>query len=146
MMHDMSSISFETTVEIARARDDVFAYVADPTRFPEWNSAVTSVTPAGGGRYLMQRRLPTGPATNELEVLTRRPPGELAIRTTAGPTPFTYRYEFTTSGPRTLVRLGAEVTLGGGAALLGPLAAHAVKRGVDANLATLREILERGDG
>jgi uncharacterized protein YndB with AHSA1/START domain len=157
MMHDMSSISadgrvtrFETTVAIARPRDTVFAYVADPRHFPDWNSAVERVVPlngalpAAGGRYVMERRLPTGSATNELEIVALRSPEELAIRTTSGPTPFAYRYEFEATAGGTLVRLHAEVRIGGGASLLGPLAAQAVKRGVNANFATLREVLERG--
>ena len=93
----------------------------------------------------MQRELPTGAATNELEIVTLRPPEELAIRTTSGPTPFLYRYEFATTGAGTLVRLHADVRVGGAASLLGPLAAQTIKRGVDANLATLRDILERAD-
>jgi uncharacterized protein YndB with AHSA1/START domain len=141
MMHDMSSI--ETTVAVARPRDEVFAYVADPRRFPEWNSAVESVVPLDHGRYEMRRRLPTGPATNELEVVSSRAPDELTIRTTSGPTPFEYRYEFATTAAGTLIRLHGDVQIRAGAALLGPLAAKAVKRGVDANFATLRAILER---
>jgi uncharacterized protein YndB with AHSA1/START domain len=141
----------ETTVAIARARDAVFAYVADPRHFPAWNSAVESVvplndaTPAAGGRYVMERELPTGAATNELEIVTLRPPEELAIRTTSGPRPFLYRYEFATTSAGTLVSLHADVRVGGAASLLGPLAAQAIKRGVNTNLATLRDILERAD-
>ena len=141
---------FETTVAIARPRDAVFAHVADPRHFPDWNSAVESVmplndaTPAAGRRYAMQRKLPTGPATNELEIVTLRSPQELAICTTSGPTPFVYRYEFATTHDGTLVRLYADVRVSSGASLLGPLAAHAIKRGVNPNFATLRNILERG--
>lgn len=140
---------FHTTVAIARSRDTVFAYVADARHFPAWNSAVKSVvplndaTPAAGGRYVMHRELPTGAAANELVIVTLRPPEELAIRTTSGPTPFHYRYEFATTGAGTLLSLYAEVRVAGAASLLGPLAAQAIKRGVDANLATLRYILER---
>jgi uncharacterized protein YndB with AHSA1/START domain len=142
---------FETTVAIARPRDTVFAYLADPRHLPAWNSAVESVvpltdaTPATGGRYVMQRRLPTGAATNELEITTLRPPEELGVRTTSGPTPFAYRYELATTGAGTLVRLYADVRVGGAASLLGPLAAQAIRRGVNANFATLRDILEPGD-
>jgi uncharacterized protein YndB with AHSA1/START domain len=135
---------FQTALEISRPRADVFAYVADPRRFPEWNSAVTSVVALGGGRFRMERRLPTGRATNELEILVERPPEELAVRTITGPTPFTYRYGFTETPGGTLLTLHAEVTLAGAASVLAPLAAHAVRRGVDANFATLRQILERG--
>ena len=142
---------FETTVTITRARDAVFAYTADPRHFPAWNSAVESVvplhdaTPAAGARYVMQRQLPSGTATNELEIVTSRPPEQLTIRTTTGPTPFLYRYEFAATGAGTLVKLYADVALGGAASLLGPLAAQAIRRGVNANFATLRDILEPGD-
>ena len=136
---------FETTVEIARPREEVFAYVADPARLADWNSAVERVTPlagsARGGRHLMERRLPSGPAVNEL-LLEPRPPGELVMRTLSGPTPFVYRYTFTSVGTATRITLHADVELTGVAALAGPLAAQAVKRGVDANFRTLRGLLE----
>src|SRR5262245_43397573 len=133
----MSSISFTTRITIDRPIDDVFARVADPTGFPDWNSAVESVQARGEGRYVMHRRLPTGPAINDLEIVERRPPTAFTVRTTSGPTPFVYRYTFTPAAGGTLVTLDAEVELPAWAAL----AKHAVRRGVDANLATLRSIL-----
>ena len=90
----------------------------------------------------MQRRLPGGRVTNELEVVERRPPTAFTVRTTTGPTPFVYRYRFQPADGGTLLTLLGEVELSGLAALAGPAARHAVKRGVDANLATLRSILE----
>ena len=139
---------FETSVEIARGRAEVFDYVADPGRFAQWNSAVESVAPLAGAepandtRYVMRHLLPAGWATNEL-VIAPRPPDELSIRTRSGPTPFVYRYAFEPTDRGTLIRLRAEVWLGAAATVLGPLAAAAVKRGVDANFGALREILER---
>jgi hypothetical protein len=74
----------------------------------------------------------------------REPPGEFAIRTTAGPTPFLYRYRFGVENGETIVRLDAQVELDGIAALIPQVARIAVKRGVDDNLATLKLILEQG--
>jgi uncharacterized protein YndB with AHSA1/START domain len=142
--------SFETSVRIERPIEEVFAVVSDPLQFPRWNSAVQSVrmTSGGGGEvgstYSMQRDLPSGPAENELEVIARNPHTEFAIRTTSGPTPFVYRYRFDPDDGATVVRLDAEVQLGGVAGALGPLAARAVKRGVDANFASLKRTLEQG--
>jgi uncharacterized protein YndB with AHSA1/START domain len=136
------SSTFATNVSIARPVDEVFAYVANPETFPDWNSAVESITPAGT-RYVMRRQLPNGPATNELEIIARRPPRTFAIRTVTGPTPFVYRYRLEPTENGTLLTLAAEVELAGLASLAGPVVARAVKRGVDANLATLRSILER---
>jgi hypothetical protein len=94
----------------------------------------------------MVRELPSGRAENDLEVLALRRPTEFDIRTTSGPTPFTYRYRFSTEGAATVLELGAEVELGGIAGALGPLASRAVKRGVDSNFADLKRILEADSG
>jgi uncharacterized protein YndB with AHSA1/START domain len=133
--------AFETSITIARPRAEVFALVADPTRFPLWNSAVTSVEPISGSAYLMRRRLPTGEAENGLEVIESEPPTAFTVRTTSGPTPFTYRYRFTDADGATVVTLAGDVELGGVFALL---PARAFLRGIDANLTTLRRLLEHG--
>ena len=137
-------------MQIERPIADVFAYVSDPTTFPRWNSAVQSVSETApgedgvGATYTMQRQLPGGPAENGLEVMERNRPTDFTIRTTSGPTPFTYRYSFSAEAGATVVELAAEVELGGLAGALGPLASRAVKRGVDSNFADLKRILEAG--
>jgi uncharacterized membrane protein len=142
-------IRFETSVRIERPTDKVFAYVSEPENFPRWNSAVQTVrkTSSGeepvGSTYAMTRQLPSGQVENDLEITVYEPPREFAIRTLAGPTPFVYRYAFSPTHGGTLVELEAEVELPGAAALVGPLARRAVKRGVDDNFATLKGALER---
>ena len=141
-------IAFETSIGVERPLEEVFAYVSDPGNFPSWNSAVRDVRPTSAGSngpgstYTMKRQLPTGVATNQLEIVAREQPYEFAIRTTAGPTPFLYRYRFGVENGETIVRLDAQVELGGIAAVIPQLARAAVKRGVDDNLATLKLILE----
>jgi uncharacterized protein YndB with AHSA1/START domain len=141
-------IAFETNVRINRRIEDVFAYVSDPLNFPRWNSAVQAVrkTSAGedgvGSTYSMERELPSGRAVNELEVVASEPSREFAIRTTAGPTPFLYRYRFVAEHGETVVKLEAQVELSGAAAFLPQLARRLVKKGVNDNLATLKQILE----
>jgi carbon monoxide dehydrogenase subunit G len=140
-------MDFETSERIERAVDDVFDYVSNPRNFPRWNSAVQAVSVRSGegdpgSTYLMERDLPGGRVQNELEILDRDRPTKFAIRTTSGPTPFVYRYRFDSDGATTVVHLAAEVELSGIARTLGPLGARLVRRGVDANLATLKQILE----
>jgi uncharacterized protein YndB with AHSA1/START domain len=136
-------ITFETEVRIERPVGDVFAYVSDPVNFPYWNSAVAAVRESEpGSTYVMERRLPTGPAVNELRIVVCERPREFAMRTMSGPTPFFYVYRFSAESGETVVRLNAKVELEGVTALLPQLARWAVKRGVDDNLATLKEILE----
>jgi uncharacterized protein YndB with AHSA1/START domain len=139
---------FETSVRIARPIEEVFAYVSDPGHFPAWNSAVEAVQRPSvgeggvGSTYAMQRKLPSGSAENEFEIVVFEQPREFAIRTTSGPTPFDYRYRFSPEDGATVVHLSAEVELGGVAALAGPLGRRFVTRGVDENLAALKYILE----
>jgi uncharacterized protein YndB with AHSA1/START domain len=143
-------ITFETDVHIERPLDEVFAYVSEPLNFPRWNSAVelvreTSAREGGvGSTYVMERELPTGRAVNRLDVVASEAPHEFAIRASAGPTPFLYRYRFSSQDSETVVNLDAEVELPGAAALLPQLARRAIKSGVDDNLATLKRVLELG--
>jgi uncharacterized protein YndB with AHSA1/START domain len=141
-------ITFETEVRIERPIEEVFAYVTDPLNFPRWNSAVEAVHKTSAGedgvasRYSMERKLPTGRAVNELEIVARESPSEFAIRTLSGPTPFLYRYRFSAENGETIVKLHAEVELPGVAAFVPQLARRVVKKGVDDNFTTLKQILE----
>jgi uncharacterized protein YndB with AHSA1/START domain len=141
-------ITFETGVRIKRPIEEVFSYVSDPLNFPHWNSAVEAVHKTSAAEsavtstYSMERELPSGRAVNQLEVVVSEPPREFAIRTTAGPTPFVYRYHFSTEAGETVVKLDGEVELPGPAALLPPVARRLVKNGIDVNFATLKQILE----
>ena len=142
-------IVLKTSIGIERPAEEVFAYVCDPRNLPAWNSAVHAVRPTShaisgvGSTFSMHRQLPTGPAMNQLEVIASTPPREFTIRTTAGPTPFLYRYQFAAQNGETVVELDAQVELDGVATRLPQLARRAVKKGVDDNLATLKMILEK---
>ena len=142
-------IAFQTAIVIKRPLGEVFAYVSDPGNFPSWNSAVQDVRPTSaaannaGSTYAMTRQLPTGAATNQLEIVASEQPHEFAIRTTSGPTPFLYHYRFGVENGETIVRLDAQVELDGIAAVMPQFARIAVKRGVENNLATLKLVLER---
>jgi uncharacterized protein YndB with AHSA1/START domain len=141
-------IAVQTSVRIARPIEAVFAVVSDPLQFPGWNSAVQSVGSTSarpgdvGSTYAMQRELPTGRVENQLEVFAREEPTEFGIRTTSGPTPFVYRYRLSWEDGATVVHLDGSVKLPGATALVAPLASRAVRRGIDANFATLKRTLE----
>src|SRR5215204_4277376 len=104
-------IAFRTSVRIGRSLAEVFDYVSEPANVPRWNSAVRTVRKLSasesvvGTSYLMERDLPTGPAENRLEVVSRDEPTEFTIRTMSGPTPFVYSYEFSEEEDGTTVQL-----------------------------------------
>jgi uncharacterized membrane protein len=139
---------FESSVRISRPIDEVFAYVSDPLNLPTWNSAVRAVRRKHGqegevgSRYTIERELPSGRVRNELAIVAHQAATEFGIRTLSGPTPFTYRYRFSAAHGETVLHLEAAVELTGAAALLGPLAGRAIKRGVDDNFGELKRLLE----
>jgi uncharacterized protein YndB with AHSA1/START domain len=140
--------AFRTSVRIRRPIEDVFAFVSEPLNFPHWNSAVTAVEKTRGresevgSTYTMERQLPTGRVQNELEIFAREHATDFGIRTTSGPTPFSYLYTFSAATGETVVQIDAVVELDGAPALLGPLVRPAVKGGVDDNFAELKRTLE----
>jgi carbon monoxide dehydrogenase subunit G len=125
-------ITFETTIRVERPIEEVFAFVSDPTQSRYGirrckRCSVSLERRAPGSTYSMERELPTGQVENGLEVFAREHPTEFGIRTTSGPTPFSYRYRFASDDPDTVVRLDASVELSGVAGVLGPIAARAVR-------------------
>jgi hypothetical protein len=141
-------IAVRACIAIDRPLEQVLAYVSDPVNFPSWNSAVQVVRPTSAGAsgvgstYWMDRQLPTGRATNRLEIVVRGHPCEFAIRTIEGPTPFLYRYRFAGKDNQTVVELDGQVELPAVGELVPQLARRVVKHGIDDNLTTLKLILE----
>jgi uncharacterized membrane protein len=145
------TIRIETDIRVERPTEWVFDYVANPRNFPQWNAAVEAVretTTVGdndvGSKYRIERRLPTGRAENEVEVVARARPTTFAIKTTSGPTPLCCRFKLTRAGDSTIIHVDADTDtdLGAPASLLASLVRRAVRRGVEANLAALKATLE----
>src|SRR5215204_5000372 len=90
------------------------------------------------------RRTASMQSSGTSRLVGREEPTEFAIRTTSGPTPFKYRYDFSEDKGGTNLQLYAQVELGGIASMLGPLARRTVKKGVDDNLRTLKRLLGSG--
>jgi uncharacterized protein YndB with AHSA1/START domain len=78
------------SVEIARRPEDVFAYLSDASRFPEWQEHVISASVEGGGmkqgaRLTMTRRVGRRRRTFVTELTDHTPPRSQAFRGIAGP-------------------------------------------------------------
>jgi hypothetical protein len=80
-----------SVIDIARAPDDVFRYVTDPTRFAEWQNDVVEVrTPAPGplgvgSRFTTTRRIGGVDRTFTQEITQNSPPSNWAARGIDGP-------------------------------------------------------------
>ena len=74
------------SVEIDRSPEDVFAYVTDPTRFPEWQDAVVRAGPQGSGplqqgsRISLTRKVGKREQTMTSELTEYAPPRSYAFR------------------------------------------------------------------
>jgi uncharacterized protein YndB with AHSA1/START domain len=80
-----------SNIEIARPPDEVYAYVTDPSRFPEWQHDVVRVRvqqgrpPGVGSRFTTTRRIGRVEQTTTQEVTAADPPRRWAARGVDGP-------------------------------------------------------------
>jgi uncharacterized protein YndB with AHSA1/START domain len=81
------------SIEISRRPEDVFSYVTDPSRLPEWQESVVSVRregdadarPAVGSRVVITRRVGRRELTMTSELTELAPPSRWAARGVDGP-------------------------------------------------------------
>ena len=75
------------TIEIARPPDEVFAYVTDPSRFPEWQEdAIKGGGPPGvGSRFTTTRRIGRAERTRTSEITEINPTRSWAAHGVDGP-------------------------------------------------------------
>jgi uncharacterized protein YndB with AHSA1/START domain len=81
----------ESSIDIARPPDEVFAYLADPSRFAEWQRDVVRVDVEGGrppglgARFTTTRRIGGVERTMTQEVTELSPPVSWAVNGVDGP-------------------------------------------------------------
>jgi carbon monoxide dehydrogenase subunit G len=141
-------IRIELTVEIARTPEDVFAFLTDIERLPEWQtSAVEAHTDgplAKGSRITEKRRLLGREVDSELEVVACEPPKRLILRSLGGPVKFTVDHELAAHGEGTRLTLIAEAEPGGLMRLTGPMIARTAEQQFRQDFDRLKELLESG--
>ena len=143
-------IVVEESVVIDRPIEEVFAFVADQSNAPRWQSGLLEVRrttdgPLGVGtkhtaaRKFMGRRLE---AVNEYVVY--EPNKEITFKGIAGSSVFQHSYitESTAEGTKLTSRM--EMQPKGFAGLAEPLIASSLKREFVANLGELKDLLESG--
>jgi uncharacterized protein YndB with AHSA1/START domain len=80
-----------SSIEIARPPDEVFAYVTDPSRFPEWQHDVVRVDvegdrpPGVGSRFITIRKIGRMERTTTQEITAIDAPRSWAARGVDGP-------------------------------------------------------------
>jgi uncharacterized protein YndB with AHSA1/START domain len=142
--------SIVASTEISRNPDDVFAYVTDPTRLPEWQESVikaeSSQTPARiGTRARVTRRVGRRGLTQSAELAELAPPTRWVVRGLDGPVRgnVTGRIEPLEDGTRSHVTIELELEGHGIGKLLLPLfVQRKAQAEMPRNLRRLKEQLE----
>jgi uncharacterized protein YndB with AHSA1/START domain len=141
------------SIEISRRPEDVFSYVTDFSRFPEWQGGVVSVRREGGdplavgSRAVVTRRVGPRNLAGTEEVVELTAPRSWAVRGVGRPVVATAKctIEPLDHGERSRVTIALEFEGHGIGRLLVPLAIRRqARRQLPRNEKTLKEALERG--
>jgi uncharacterized protein YndB with AHSA1/START domain len=142
-------IKTKVSVVIRRSVGEVFAFVTNVENFPRWfggiasESRQTSPGPMGVGATFVQtnqflgRRFQT-----QFEVWDYEADRRFCVRTSSGPIPFSGCYLFEAVDEGTHFTHMGEMDTGGLFQLVGSLLVRRIKHDTEANLATLKELLE----
>ena len=141
-----------TSVEIARSPEDVFAYITDVSRHPEWQEGLVSATVetdgpvAVGSRVVHRRKLGLGTVATTSEITALEPPRLVAFRGVDGPirAEGTQRVEPVGQGSR--VSFEMEMRGHGLGVLMLPIARRQATRQVSGSHEKLKRVLEAAPG
>ena len=139
------------SIEIDRPQADVFAYLGDPTKHPEWQDGLVASRletdgPVGvGTRVVDTRKMPGGPRDMTYEITRCDVPSTSAWRGIDGPVRADGSLTVEPIGDGARSRLSLELTLTGHGigVLLAPMARMQAAKQVPKSHAKLKEILER---
>jgi uncharacterized protein YndB with AHSA1/START domain len=143
--------TFENTVTIRRAVEDVFAFLADFENIPTWNYAIvetkkTSPGPVGVGTTYRQLRSVPSRSEEGFQVTAFEPSSRLEVHGDIGPFTATISYLLAPTDHGTRLTNVVDLESASGVLrLVAPLAASRVKTAVAANLDTLKRLLETGE-
>jgi uncharacterized protein YndB with AHSA1/START domain len=138
-------------IEIDRPPEEVFAYVTDPTRFPEWQHDVRSVRIEGTGRPTVGTRFTTtrriGPTDREMtqEIAASEFPRSWAVRAVDGPIrpSADVTVEPLDGGARSRVTFALDFDGHGPGELLAPMVRRMARKQGPRSYQNLKELLEK---
>ena len=141
-------VRIEASVVINRPIEEVFAFVSDFEKSPQWmaelvESKQTSEGPVGVGTTLSGVATPLGRrAESTQEVVEYELNRKYAIKSTSGPVTSKDNYTFESVAGGTKVTRVAEAETSGFFRLAEPLAVRMMRRQFKTNFANLKDLLE----
>jgi hypothetical protein len=144
----VTDVEVETT--IGRPREEVAGFATDPANDTTWIGALSEARlltdpPIGVGSQVERVASFLGRRIEYVNEIVELVPGvRLAMRSVKAPFPMTVVYEFEDAGGGTLVRIRAGGDASGFYRVAGPILSRAVRRGIERDLARLKQVLETG--
>ena len=142
----MAMVKFEVSVQIDRPIEDVFKYMADPVKLPEWNSIVEesrpSETPIKVGSKIQQRARFLGRKIESTVDVVEYVPNKRFATQADKPFPVRISNTFEPDAGGTKVVASFEGEPGGFFKLGEPILTRIAKKQFQAQLDTLKELLE----
>jgi carbon monoxide dehydrogenase subunit G len=137
-------VKYEHEVEIERAPEDVYAFIADPENLPKWQHEVLEVRRESETRFTEVRTFVGRRVESTIDVTTAEPGRELALRAAAGPVRFSVRHLLEPAGEgKTRLRVMGEAEGAGGVFKIGGrLLGRAVERRAREDFDRLKKLLE----
>ena len=136
----------EHTVRIDRPLADVFGYLTDVEKAPEWQSSALEVSAEGeigvGTRIREKRNLLGRRAESTFEVTEYEPGRKFSLRVLSGPLPFEVRHTLVPDGEGTRLDWVAEADTSRFPKLAVRMMAGTVERQFKADLERLKRVLE----
>ena len=143
-------VRFELSVDIARPVHEVWDYLIDAERVPEWQSSAVSAHQVSAGPMRMgtkledERRFLGRRARSQVEVAEYEPERLLTLRGLSGPVRFTIRQRLSANQAGTRLNVEAEADPAGISRFVRPMIERAAEHELKADFARLKRILERG--
>jgi uncharacterized protein YndB with AHSA1/START domain len=139
-------IKFEISLHINRPVAEVFKYMNDPTKMPEWNSTIEEATPSEtpvkvGTRVRSRLRMLGRKIEGTYEVVELEP-NKRVVNKSDEPFPLKVINTFEAENGGTRLVSAAEGELGGFFKLSEPILTRIVKKQLQAQYETAKELLE----
>jgi len=137
---------FELSVEITRKPADVFAYLTDLSKLPEWQSSAISAQTDGlvqqGTRIRERRKFAGRDVRTELEVVTYQPPHRFDVKSRGGPVSFEIRHALEPTNGGTRLEVEVAVNVGAMMRIAAQALLKVAEREFRSDFMRLKEILE----
>jgi uncharacterized membrane protein len=141
-------IRFEITEVVDRPAEEVFAYLTDPEKLPEWQSMVSESRQDSSGpmsvgtRVINVRNFLGRRIESQAEVTAYESPRRFDLRVVSGPVPFQISHTLEPREATTIVNVKAQGEPGGFFKLAEPLVGRQAERQFKNDFATLKDLLE----